>query len=32
MSRKGIIAMSLMAATLCTTNAQNVDFYKPGVG
>ena len=32
MSRKGIIAMSLMAATLCTTNAQNVDFYKPGEG
>lgn len=32
MNRKGIIAMSMLATTICTANAQDIDYYKPGEG
>lgn len=32
MNRKGIIAMSMLATTICTANAHDIDYYKPGEG
>ena len=32
MGKKGIIAMAVLATTLWTANAQNIDYYKPGEG
>ena len=32
MSKKGIIAMAMLAATYWTANAQSVDYYIPGEG